>query len=122
MTIDGVDGVIGAVDRGVRDAGHQLGQGTGVIFFSMVNDDVVDIGQVNFTAQVLHELTAEFMIDGVDQHVFFFPDEIAVIAAAAQRFVFRSVKITYFPVTLTNPMNIVFNQNRHSNLNLIQRN
>jgi len=46
------------------------------------------------------------MIDGIDQDIFFFADEIAVVAAAAQCFVFRAVKITYFPVTLTNPMNI----------------
>ncbi|SAF38849.1 Uncharacterised protein [Enterobacter cloacae] len=101
--------------------GHQLGQRPGVILFRVVDDDVVDVIQIDFAAQVLHELAAEFVIDGIDQNVFTFTNQIAVVAAAAQRFVFRPVKITYFPVTLTHPMNVIFNQNRHSNLNLIRR-
>ena len=114
---DGVDGVGGTVNRRVRDLGHQLGQRAGMVLLSMVDNDVINIGEVDFTAQVLHEFTAEFMIDGIDQHIFFFPDEIAVVAAAAQRFVFSPVEITHFPVALANPMNVIFNQNRHSNLN-----
>lgn len=78
-----------------------------MVFFGMVNDDVVDIREVDFTAQILHKLTAKLMIDGIDQHILFFTNEIAVIAAAAQRFVFSAVKITYFPVALANPMNII---------------
>ena len=121
VAVDGVNGVGGAVDRGIRNVGHQLGQRPGVILFRVVDDDVVDVVQIDFAAQVLHELAAEFVIDGIDQDVFTFANEIAVVAAAAQRFVFRPVKITYFPVTLTHPMNVIFNQNRHSNLNLIRR-
>ena len=114
---NGVDSVGGAVDRGIRDLRHQFGQRAGMVLFRMVDNDVIDIGEVNFTAQVLHEFATEFMIDGIDQHIFFFPDEIAVVAAAAQRFVFSPVEITHFPVALANPMNVIFNQNRHSNLN-----
>ena len=121
MAVDRVDGVSGAVDRRVRNVRHQLGQRAGVIFFRMVDDDVVDGVQVDFTAQVLHELAAELVIDGIDQYVFSFADEIAVVAAAAQRFVFRPVEIAHFPVTLTHPMNVIFNQNRHSNLSVISR-
>ena len=88
-----------------------------MVFFRVVNHDVVNIGKIDLATQVLHELAAEFMIDGINQDIFLFPDEIAVIAAAAQRFVFGAVKITHFPVTLANPMNVIFNQNRHSNLN-----
>ncbi|SAE25512.1 Uncharacterised protein [Enterobacter cloacae] len=121
VAVDGVNGVSGAVDRGIRNVGHQLGQRPGMILFRVVDDNVVDLIQIDFAAQVLHELAAEFVIDGIDQDVFTFTNEIAVVAAAAQRFVFRPVKITYFPVTLTHPMNVIFNQNRHSNLNLIRR-
>ncbi len=121
VTVDGVNSVGGAVDRGVRNVRHQLGQRPGVILFRMVDDDVVDVVQIDFAAQVLHELAAEFVIDGIDQDVFTFADEIAVVAAAAQRFIFRPVEIAHFPVTLTHPMNVIFNQNRHSNLNVIQR-
>ncbi len=121
VAVDRVDGVSGAVDRGIRNVGHQLGQRPGVVLFRMVDDDVVDVVQIDFTAQVLHELAAEFVIDGIDQHVFSFADEIAVVAAAAQRFIFRPVEIAHFPVTLTHPMNVIFNQNRHSNLSVIQR-
>ena len=117
MSGNGINGVIGAVNRGIRNAGHQFGQRTGMIFFCMVNDDVVNIRQVNFTAQILHEFTAKLVVYCIDQDIFFFTDEIAVVAAAAQRFVFGSVEITNFPVTLANPMNVIFNQNRHSNLN-----
>ena len=116
VSVNRVNGVSGAVDWRVRDAGHQLGQRTGMVFFRMVNDDVVDICQVNFTAQVLHEFTAKLVVYGINQDIFFFTDEIAVVAAAAQRFVFSPVEITNFPVTLANPMNVIFNQNRHSNL------
>ena len=114
VAVDRVDGVGGAVDRGVRNIRHQLGQGPGVILLRVVDDDVVDGVQIDFAAQVLHELAAELVIDGIDQHVFSFADEIAVVAAAAQRFVFRPVEIAHFPVTLTDPMNVIFNQNRHS--------
>ncbi len=117
MTVDGVDGVGGAVDRRIRDLHHQLSQRAGVVLFGVVNNDVVEVGEVDFAAQVLHELAAEFMIDGIDQHVFLFADEIAVIAAAAQRFIFGAVEITHFPVTLANPKNVIFHHNRHSNLN-----
>ena len=114
---DGVDGVGGAVNRRVRNLRHQFGERAGMVLFRVVDNDVIDIGEVDFAAQILHEFTAEFMIDGIDQHIFFFPDKIAVVAAAAQRFVFRPVEVTHFPVALTNPMNVIFNQNRHSNLN-----
>ena len=116
VAVDGIDGVGGAVDRRVGNTGHQLGQRAGVVLFRVVDDDVVDRVQVDFAAQVLHELAAELVIDGIDQHVFPFTNQIAVVAAAAQRFVFRAVEITHFPVTLANPMNVIFNQNRHSNL------
>ncbi|SQC91671.1 Uncharacterised protein [Cedecea neteri] len=78
----------------------------------MVDNDVVERVKVNLTLKVLHKLAAKLMVYGVDQDGFFFTDEIAVIAAAAQRFVFRAVKITHFPVTLPNPLNVVFNLNR----------
>ncbi|STV93532.1 Uncharacterised protein [Klebsiella pneumoniae] len=88
-----------------------------MVLFGVVNDDIVEVGEVDFAAQVLYELAAEFMIDGIDQHVFLFADEIAVVAAAAQRFIFGAVEITHFPVTLANPKNVIFHHNRHSNLN-----
>ncbi len=119
VAVDRVDGVGGAVDRGVRNIRHQLGQGPGVILLRVVDDDVVDGVQIDFAAQVLHELAAELVIDGIDQHIFTFTNEIAVVAAAAQRFIFRPVEIAHFPVTLTHPMNVIFNQNRHSNLSVI---
>ena len=144
MTIYRVDSVGCTVDRRIGNLRHQFGQRPGVVLFSMVNYDVIDICQIDFITQVLHKFAAEFMvdneviqlpapeavgdilkeqaadglIDGVDQHVFFFADEVAVVAAAAQRFIFCTVKITHFPVTLTNPMNVIFHHNRHSNLNL----
>ena len=40
-----------------------------MILFRVVDDNVVDVVQIDFTAQVLHELAAEFMIDGIDQYV-----------------------------------------------------
>ena len=118
MTIYRVDSVGSTVDRRIGNLCHQFGQRPGVVLFSMVNYDVIDIRQIDFITQVLHKFAAEFMVDGVDQHVFFFADEVAVVAAAAQRFIFCTVKITHFPVTLTNPMNVIFHHNRHSNLNL----
>ena len=120
VAVDGINGVGGAVNRGVRDVRHQLRQRTGVVFFRVVDNDVVDVVQVDFAAQVLHEFAAEFVVNGVDQDIFTFTDQIAVIAAATQRFIFGTVKITHFPVTLANPMNVIFNQNRHSNLNQMQ--
>jgi hypothetical protein len=56
-----------------------------VVFFRVVDNDVVNGVEVDLRAQVLHKLAAEFMIDGINQYVFAFTDEIAVVAAAAQR-------------------------------------
>ena len=118
MTIYRVDSVGSTVNRRIGNLRHQFGQRPSVVLFCMVNHDVIDIRQIDFITQVLHKFAAEFMVDGVDQHVFFFADEVAVVTAAAQRFIFRAVKISYFPVTLTHPMNVIFHHNRHSNLNL----
>ena len=117
VAVDRVDGVGGAVNRRIRDLHHQFGQRTGMVLFGVVNDDIVEVSQIDFAAQVLHELAAEFMIDGIDQHVFLLANEIAVVAAAAQRFIFGTVEITHFPIALANPKNVIFNRNRHSNLN-----
>ena len=113
VTVNGVDGIGGAINRGVRNPGHQLGECARVVFFRVVNNDVVNGVEVDLRAQVLHKLATEFMIDGINQYVFAFTDEIAVVAAAAQRFVFGTVEITNFPVTLPNPMNVIFYVNSH---------
>ena len=36
-----------------------------MVLFGVVNDDIVEVGEVDFAAQVLYELAAEFMIDGI---------------------------------------------------------
>lgn len=71
VAVDGVNGVGCAVDRGIRNVGHQLGQRPGMILFRVVDDNVVDLIQIDFAAQILHELAAEFVIDGIDQDVFY---------------------------------------------------
>ncbi len=113
VTVNRVDSVMGTVDWRIGDMRHQLRQRARVILFGVVNDDVVDHRQIDLAAQVLHELAAEFVIDGINQHVFALADQVAVIAAALQRFVFGAVKITNFPVALSNPVNVVFYMNRH---------
>lgn len=70
MTIYRVDSVGSTVDRRIGNLCHQFGQRPGVVLFSMVNYDVIDIRQIDFITQVLHKFAAEFMVDGVDQHVF----------------------------------------------------
>jgi len=81
----------------------------------MVDHDVIDLRQIDLRHQVLYKITAELVVNGVDQHRFFFPDQVAVIAAAFQCFVFGSVEIAHFPISLPDPVNIVFNMNRHRN-------
>ncbi|MDI5424725.1 GDP-mannose 4,6-dehydratase, partial [Salmonella enterica subsp. enterica serovar Kentucky] len=44
-------GVGGTVDRRVRDLRHQFGQRACMVFFGMVNDDVVDVREVDFTQE-----------------------------------------------------------------------
>ncbi len=60
MAVDRVNGVGGTVDRRVRDlCAHPVRSARlhEVNFFGMVNDDVVDIREVDFTARA--RLTAE---------------------------------------------------------------
>lgn len=84
----------------------------------MVNYDVIDICQIDFIMQVLYKFVVEFMVDGVDQYVFFFVDEVAIVAVVVQCFIFCVVKIMYFLVMLINLMNVIFYYNRYSNFNL----
>lgn len=84
----------------------------------MVNYDVIDICQIDFIMQVLYKFAVEFMVDGVDQYVFFFVDEVVIVAAVVQCFIFCVVKIMYFLVMLINLMNVIFYYNRYSNFNL----
>ncbi len=92
MTIYRVDSVGSTVNRRIEFVPSSSVSAPAVLF-SMVNYDVIDIRQIDFITQVLHKFAAEFMVDGVDQHVFFFADEVVVVAAAAQRFIFCTVKL-----------------------------
>lgn len=118
MIIYRVDSVGCIVDRRIGNLCYQFGQRFSVVFFCMVNYDVIDIRQIDFITQVLYKFAVEFMVDGVDQYVFFFADEVVIVVVVAQRFIFRVVKITYFLVTLINLMNVIFYYNRYSNFNL----
>ncbi|CCJ76068.1 hypothetical protein BN135_1132 [Cronobacter muytjensii 530] len=82
MPVYGIDTVRGAVNRRIRDAVHQLGERARVILFGVVDNDVVDIRKIDFAAQVIDKIAAEFVVDGVDQHIFLFADKIAVVTAA----------------------------------------
>ncbi len=79
-----------------------------MVLFGVVNDDIVEVGEVDFAAQVLYELAAEFMIDGIGSARFLFADEIAVVAAAAQHLHIRCRGNHALPVTLANPKNVIF--------------
>ena len=71
MTIYRVDSVGCTVDRRIGNLCHQFGQiSPAWSLFCMVNHDVIDIRQIDFITQVLNKFAAEFMVDGVDQHVF----------------------------------------------------
>lgn len=118
MVVDRVNGVGGIVDRCVWDLCYQFGQCICMVFFGMVNDDVVDVCEVDFIVQILYKFMVKFMIDGIDQYIFFFMNEIVVIVVVMQCFVFSVVKIMYFLVVLVNLMNIIFNQNRYNYFNL----
>ncbi|MNC06277.1 hypothetical protein D3C75_537840 [compost metagenome] len=109
MPVDRVHAVGSTVNWRVRYPRHQLSQCACVVFFRMVNDDVIKRIQVNFSRQILHKLTAELVVNGINQHGFFFTNQVAVIAAAFQCFIFGAMKITHFPVTLTYPLDVVFN-------------
>ena len=113
MAGDGIDGVVGAVDGGAGNAGHQLGQGAGVILLGVVDHHVVDGGEIDLGRQVLHELPAELVIDGVDQHVFPFADEVAVVAGALVGLVLGAVEVAYLPVPLADPVDVVLDVNAH---------
>ncbi len=113
VACDGVDGVVGAVDGGARDAGHQLGQGTGMILLGVVDHDNVDGGEIDLGRQILHELAAELVIDSIDQHILAFADEIAVVAGALVGLVLGAVKVAHLPVPLADPVNVVFDVNGH---------
>ncbi|MNT62029.1 hypothetical protein D3C72_1997170 [compost metagenome] len=117
---DRVDGVGGAVDRRAGDARHQLGERAGVVLFGMVDDDVIDARQVDLAGQVEDELAAEAMVDGVDQHGLLLADQIAVVAGALEGLVFGAVKVTNLPIALTDPVDVFFEQNSHTNAYLAE--
>ncbi|MNE42508.1 hypothetical protein D3C80_1366350 [compost metagenome] len=82
VAVDRINAILGAVDRRPRDLRHQFGQRPGVIFFCVIDDDVIQGFKINFRRQILYKLTAKFMVYRIDQHRFLFTDQIAVIAAA----------------------------------------
>ena len=84
-----------------------------MIFFRVVDNDVINAAQIDLLLQIGDKSMAEFMINRVDQDRFCFTNEVAVVARPFGGFVFGAVKITHFPVTLTNPMNIVLYLNVH---------
>lgn len=118
MIIYRVDSVGSIVDRCIGNLCYQFGQCFSVVFFCMVNYDVIDIRQIDFIMQVLYKFVVEFMVDGVDQYVFFFVDEVVIVVVVVQCFIFCVVKIMYFLVMLINLMNVIFYYNRYSNFNL----
>jgi hypothetical protein len=77
----------------------------------MIDDDIVQRVQVDFHRQVLYELPAEPVIDGINQYGLFFPDQVAVVTATFVAFVFCAMKVPYFPIALTDPMDIVLDVN-----------
>ncbi|MNE87573.1 hypothetical protein D3C80_1847870 [compost metagenome] len=90
-----------------------------MVFFCMVDNDVVQRLQIDLRRQILYKLAAEFVIHRIDQYRFFLTDQIAVIAAALQGLIFRTVKITHFPITLSDPLDVVFYLDCHARYLLI---
>ncbi|WP_377519181.1 hypothetical protein [Microbulbifer taiwanensis] len=80
----------------------------GVVDHHKIDDSEIDLGR-----QVLHELAAELVIDGIDQHVLPFADEIAVVVGALVGLVLGTVEVTYLPVPLADPVDVVLDVNAH---------
>ncbi|MNP42361.1 hypothetical protein D3C76_1361240 [compost metagenome] len=53
------------------------------------------------------------MIDGVDQYVLLFANQVTVVAGALVGLVLGAVEVAYLPVQLADPVNVVFNVNSH---------
>ncbi len=84
-----------------------------MVFFRMIDDNVVNIVEVNILLQVLDKLMAELAVDCIDQNCFLFPEQVAVVTGAPGGLVLGTVKIPDLPVSLANPVNIVFDMNGH---------
>ena len=80
----------------------------------MVDNNVIDLVQIDFHFEVLDELTAKLTVDGIDQNILLLTDQIAVVAGAFGGLVLGTVKVTNFPVTLANPVNVVFDMDAHN--------
>lgn len=111
MTVDRVHAIGGAIDRRIRDQRHQFCQRPCMVLFGMIDDDIVQRVQVDFHRQVLYELPAEPVINRINQHGLFFTDQIAVVTATFVAFVFCAMKVPHFPIALTDPMDVVLDEN-----------
>ena len=60
------------------------------------------------------------MIDGIDQYIFLFTDEIAVVAGPLGRVIFGPVEFSNLPVTLSDPVDVVFDMNGHTDDSFVQ--
>src|SRR5574344_2286837 len=91
-----------------------------MILFGVIDDDVVNLVKINLGRQGLHKFPTEMVIHGIDQHIFLFADEIAVVAGALDRVIFSAVELPHLPIALPNPVDIVFDMNGHTDDSFVQ--
>ena len=79
LSFQTLDGIGGTVDGGIRDLCHQSGQGSGVVYFTVVDNDIVNVVEVNFFFQIFNEFKAMGCPNCVDQDGLFFLYQIGIL-------------------------------------------
>ena len=79
LAFNAFDCLRGAVDGRIWYFFHQGGKRTGVIALTMVCNDEINLAQINFFLQVLDKIKTVRSPDCIDQHCFFFFNQISIL-------------------------------------------
>ena len=96
-----------AVNRCVRDFTHQGRQGTAVIVFIVIHDDIIDVIEVDFALQVSDKFFIKGFPYGVHQNGLRIADQVRVVRRSFFCRIFMSMEFIQFPIDFSYPGHFV---------------
>ena len=113
LPLDALDSIGSAIDGCFRNFFHQRCQGSGVIAFSVIGDDEIDLMKVDLFFQVLNKIKTVRRPNGIDQNSFLFFNQIGVLTGAIHNGIIITMKTFQFPVNISDPTDVSFYQLSH---------
>lgn len=87
---------------------------TGMVAFTVVGNDVVDLVQIDFLFQVFDKVETMGNPDRIDEDRLFFFNQIGVLAGAVVNRIIIAVEAFQFPIDIANPADITFYMFSHN--------